>query len=112
MAAATATARATKISRAEELLLKTAVDSSLVDESQKSVATKVHTMTMQPLRAQTLTSCTAVGAPSQTNPPVCAWFVLAAIVQAQRPPLALGLDFGIPARGMYHMPLSCMKVIS
>ena len=103
-------ARATKISSDEELLLKTAIDRSLVDESWKSVATKVHTTTMPPLRVQTLTSCTAVAAPSQTHPPVGASFGLAAIVQGQRALLALGIDFGIPARGMCHMPLFCMKV--
>ena len=100
-----AAARATKISRDEELLLKTAIDRSLVDQSQKSVATKVHTAPMPPLHVQSLTSCTAVGAPSQTHPPVGASFGLAAIIQGQRASFDLGIDFGIPARGMCHMPV-------
>jgi hypothetical protein len=93
--------------------VKAAIDVSLQNpvDPLKLVATKVSTTTM-PWCVQTLTSRTAVGWPSPSSPPPGAWFVLAAIVQAQRPPPALGIDFRIPSRGMCHMPLVCMAVFT
>ena len=91
--------------------MKVAMDESLqrpVDPL-KLVATKVSTSTM-PWRVPTLTSRTAVAWPCPSSPPPGAKFVIAAIVQAQRPPPALGIDFCIPTRGMSHMPLVCMAV--
>jgi hypothetical protein len=91
--------------------MKVAMDESLQKpvDPLKMVTTKVSAPTM-PWRVQTLTSRTAVAWPSPSSPPPGAWFVLAAIVQTQRPPPALGIEFRIPARGMSHMPLVCMPV--
>jgi hypothetical protein len=102
---------AAKTRRAEDLLLQAAIDASLQKpvDPLKLVGTNVRTTTM-PLRVQSLTSRMAVGWPSTSSPPPGAWFVLAAIVQAQRPPPALGIDILIPARGMFYMPLFCIAV--
>jgi hypothetical protein len=102
-AAASKSAAVAKTHRAEDLFVRAANDVSLPKpvDPLKLVGTKVSTVTTtMPLHVQPLISRTAVGWLSPFLPPPCAWFFLAAIVQAQRPPPALGIDFHIPAQGM------------
>jgi hypothetical protein len=102
-----------KIRRAEDQLLKAAIDESLQKpvDPRKLASSKVHTATI-PLLAQPLTASTAVAWPSTSSPPPGARLVLSASVQAQRPPPHLGSDVHIPARGMCCMLLQCMSVNS
>ena len=97
---------ATKISRNEARLLQAAINESLQQpvDPRRLVSTKVCTTTM-PLRVQPLTSRMAVVWPSPSSPPPGTRFVLTAIVQAQRPPPAIGIDICIPARGLSCVPL-------
>ena len=60
---------------------------------------------IMPLRVQPLTLRMAVVWPTPPSPPPGARFVIAAIVQAQHPSPALGIDICITARGMSCMPL-------
>ena len=108
-----AAAAAAKTRRAEDQLLKAAIDESLQKpvDPRKLASSKVHTATI-PLLAQPLTASTAVAWPSTSSPPPGARLVLSASVQAQRPPPHLGSDIHIPARGMCCMLLQCMSVNS
>ena len=73
-------------------------------DPRRLVSTKVCTTTM-PLGVQPLTLRMAVVWPTPSSPPPGARFVLTAIVKAQRPPPAIGIDICIPARGLSCAPL-------
>ena len=87
-------------------MLKAAIDVSLQKpvDPLKLVSSKVRTTTMA-LRLRTLTLRMAVVWPTPPSPPPGAKFVIAAIVQAQHPSPAIGIDICITARGMSCMPL-------
>jgi hypothetical protein len=99
--------------RDEDRLLQAAIDASLQQpvDPRKLIGTKVRTTTI-PLPVQPLTCRMAVVRPTPSSPPPGARFVLAAIVQAQRPPPALGNVICIPASGISDMPLSGIAVIN
>ena len=77
-------------------------------DPRRLVSSKVCTTSMS-VRVQPLTTRMAVVWPTPSSPPPGTWFVLPAIIQAQRPPPAIGIDICIPARGMSS--LSCMPLL-
>jgi hypothetical protein len=99
--------------RDEDRFLHAAIDANLQQpvDPRKLIGTKVHTTTI-PLRVQPLTCRIAVVWHTPSSPPPGARFVLAAIVQAQRPPPALGIVICILARGISDMPLFGIAVIN